>query len=613
MSFEIERTELVWPGKYDDDGKRVEPERVNLPFQVIERVNESRATREKQKTKDLSLFDTWEGNEGETFDEGWRNKLIWGDNRLIMSSLLEQFSGKVDLIYIDPPFAIGADFVVKTLVGEEGLEKSQSAIEEHAYRDTWGAGIDSYIQMMVPRLQFARELLTTSGLIFVHCDWHLGNIIRVLLDEIFGRKRFVNEIIWHYYNKYSAAKSNVPRAHDVIFLYSNGDDFTLNELREERTEPVKQLVRENVGGVLRNKRDSHGNLVYQTSYDKKVDDVWRIPALQPASHEWTGYPTQKHPALVERVLELASKPGDLVADFFVGSGTTAVVAERMERRWIGADLGRFAVHTTRKRLQEIDGCRPFEVLNLGRYERSYWNVATFGEDLDGDGTVNLFEYLAFILRLYGATPTTGMEHVHGEKEGALIHVGSVDAPVTIDEVDQTVHECVRLRAKELHVLGWEWEMGLHDLVADEAKKRGVKLVLRQIPNEAMELEDTAKEGAVRFFELAALDVETEHDDSSGAVSVHLRNFAIPNPELVPADVREAVETWSDYVDYWAVDWSYSDDSFHQGWVTYRTRQDRTLELTSDAHTYSESGTYKVMIKVIDIFGIDTSTIVEVEV
>lgn len=615
MGFDITRTELVWPGKYDDQGNRIEPERVDLPFQVIERVNESRATREREKQHGMSLFDVWRGDEGDTFEDGWRNKLIWGDNKLVMSSLLEQCAGKIDLIYIDPPFATGADFKVETLVGADGpgLTKEQSALEERAYRDTWGAGVDSYVQMMVPRLSLMREMLTDTGLLFTHCDWHLGHVIRILLDEVFGRERFVNEIVWHYYNKYSAAKSAVPRAHDVIFVYSRGAAFALNEVREERDAPVRQLVRENVDGVLKNKRDGDGNLVYQISHDKKIDDVWRIPALQPASGEWTGYPTQKHQDLLERIIAIGSNPDDLVADFFCGSGTTQVVAERMGRRWIASDLGRYAVHVSRKRMLGIEDCKPFEILNLGRYERAFWNVATFGEDLDGDGATSLYEYLAFILRLYGATATSGMEHIHGRKDKAFVHVGAVDAPVTMGELELAVEECLRLKGKELHLLGWEWEMGLNDLVVEEAKSRGVKLVLRQIPNEATELDATAEEGAVRFFELAWLGVQAHVTKQSSELSLELEDFVIPNPELVPDDVREAITTWSDYVDYWAVDWDYADDTFHQGWVTYRTRKDRSLALRTDTHRYDEPGTYRVMVKVIDIFGIDTSTIVTVTV
>lgn len=260
-----------------------------------------------------------------------------------------------------------------------------------------------------------------------------------------------------------------------------------------------------------------------------------------------------------------------------------------------------------KRLLEIENCRPFEILNLGKYERKYWQVATFGEDLDDDGLISLYEYVTFILKLYNASPVAGLQHLNGKKGRAFVHVGAVDSPVTIDEIAACIKECAALKAKELHILGWEWEMGLHDPMEDEAKARGVQLVLRQIPREVMEEQASAK-GDVQFFELAYLDVDVRPTRRKHEMVVYLNNFVIPNPELVPDEVREKIRRWSDYVDYWAVDWNFSDDTFHQGWVTYRTRQDRSLALQSDPHSYDDSGEHAVMVKVIDIFGNDTSKI-----
>lgn len=617
MSFEIKRTELVWPGKYDEDGNRVEPDRVNLPFQVIERVNESRATREREKEKGMSLFDTWEGDEGDTFEDGWRNKLIWGDNKLVMSSLLKQFAGKIDLIYIDPPFAVGADFTVSTEIGDErvAVTKEQSAIEEVAYRDTWSGGLASYLSVLYERLLLLKDLIAPTGSIYVHLDPTVSHYVKSLLDEIFGREGFVNEIIWHY-NTGGASSGKFSDKHDTLLFYGrDADSRIFNTQREPyREDATSHFTRVDDEGRRYRVREVNGTeYIYYLDEGRICHDVWDIDSLNAVARERVGYPTQKPEALLERVVEASSNPGGLVLDAFAGSGTSLAVAEKLGRRWIGIDLGRFAIHVSRKRLLDIEGCQPFEILNLGRYERSYWNVATFGEDLDGDGAVSLIEYLAFMLRLYGASPTSGLEHLHGEKEGAFVHIGAVDTPVTIGEVVQAAKECAKLKGTQLHVLGWEWEMGLHDLIEEEGRKYGVEIIKKQIPNEAMELDEAAGEGAVRFFELAALQVEANVDEASRTVTVSLDNFIIPNPELIPDEVREAVESWSDYVDYWAVDWNYSDDTFHQGWVTYRTRQDRSLELKSDKHTYEEPGTYRIMVKVIDIFGIDTSTIIEVTI
>ena len=248
---------------------------------------------------------------------------------------------------------------------------------------------------------------------------------------------------------------------------------------------------------------------------------------------------------------------------------------------------------------------------MGKYERQYWQGRTFGEKAKAVTERALYEYLAFILKLYDSQPLAGLTHLHGKKGKALVHIGAVDAPVTIDEVNAAIEECLHLKQKDLHVLGWEWEMGLSNLMVSEAKKRGVKLLLLQIPREVMEQQAVDK-GDIQFFELAYLEVEIQ-PLKKRAIKIHLNNFVIPNTELIPEDVRSKIKKWSDFIDYWAVDWDFRNDTFMQGWVAYRTRKDRTLALTSDAHAYEKQGTYRVLVKVIDIFGNDTSQVFEVEV
>ena len=237
---------------------------------------------------------------------------------------------------------------------------------------------------------------------------------------------------------------------------------------------------------------------------------------------------------------------------------------------------------------------------------------TFGEKKAKPITERaLYEYLSFILKLYGAQPVAGMDHLHGKKGKAIVHIGAVDAPVTIGEIESTVEECLKLKQRELHVLGWEWEMGLQNLVVQEAKHKGIKLLLLQIPREVME-QQAADKGDVRFFELAYLDAAIKKPKKR-TVEVTLKDFVIPNAELIPDEVRSKVRKWSDYIDYWAVDWDFRNDTFMQGWVTYRTRKDRMLALASDPHTYGKPGRYRVLVKVIDIFGNDTSQGYDVKV
>ena len=365
-------------------------------------------------------------------------------------------------------------------------------------------------------------------------------------------------------------------------------------------------------GKIVNAKGPDGKVMYRETNEKTVDDVWRISMLQPADRtENCGFPTQKPEAVLRRILQAASREGSLVADFFCGSGTTLAVAEKLGRRWIGCDLGRWGIHVTRKRMLGIDNCRPFEVLNLGKYERQYWQGMTFGEPKDKLlSERSLYEYLAFILKLYGAQPVAGLTHVHGKKGKALIHIGAVDAPVTIGEIDAAVAECAALKQGELHVLGWEWEMGLYDLMVGLANKKGVKLLLLQIPREVME-HQAAAQGDVNFFELAYLEARIRQPDQLTA-QVVLKDFVIPNTELIPEEVRSKVTKWSDYIDYWAVDWDFGNDTFIQGWVTYRTRKDRKLALSSDVHSYERPGKYRILVKVIDIFGNDTSQAFDVE-
>ncbi len=626
--IDITKTELVWPGKYNEDGSLIEVPRVSLPFQVIESVNLSRATREANKVRSMSLFDVYEGKEGNTFEEGWKNKLIWGDNLLVMGSLLEKFSGKVDLIYIDPPFDTGSDFSFQTMVGDDDDPlpgKEPSIIEEKAYRDTWGAGYDSYLHMMRSRLILLRDLLADTGSIFVHLDVHTGPYIKCLLDEVFGQENFQNEIAWYYYNKlHDSRKRLLPKAFDQILYYVKDKraSYAYNPLKEPRDKPVTKLKYKKIDGKIQNIVGPDGKVVTYESTERTVDNVWRIRCLQPANKsEWTHFQTQKPVDLIERIIQVGGSPGGLLLDMFAGSGASLVAAERQGMRWIGADISRWSIHLTRKRLLDEDACKPFEILNLGKYERQYWQSVTFGaQNSTTRAQQALYEYYSFILKLYAAQPLPGLTHLQGKKGKAMIHIGAVDSPVTIAEIDAAVDECASLKQSELHVLGWEWEMGVAGPnntvrkpgpVQDLAKKKGIKLLLMQIPREVME-QQAATKGDVHFFELAYLEAEIRHPKKL-SVQVALKDFVIPNTELIPEEVRNKVKKWSDYIDYWAVDWDFQNDTFMQGWVAYRTRKERRLPLTSDAHTYEKPGKYRVLVKVIDIFGNDTSQAFDVEV
>ncbi len=567
--IQITKTELVWPGKYREDGSLAEAPRANLPLQTIEVV----------------------GPEAE-----WRNKLIWGDNQLVMGSLLEEFANKIDLVYIDPPFATGADFSFTATTGEQRV----------AYRDTWKTGTGAYLAMMAERLRLIRDLLAPSGSLFLHCDWHVSHLLRLTGDEVFGPDNFLNEIVWYYYNKFQGNVKRFASNHDVVLWYRKSTSYQFTPQLEKRAEgKVKQLVRlwDKEKAAIVNAKGADGKVMYRETDERTVDDVWRISMLQPADRtENCGFPTQKPEALLQRIVQTASSEGDLVADFFCGSGTMLSVAEKLNRRWIGCDLGRWGIHTTRKRLLGIKEHRPFAVLNLGRHGRQYWQGVTFGAPC---------EYVAFVLKLYGAHPVAGLGHIHGKKSEALVHVGAVDVPTTTDDIDAAVEECARLKQRELHVLGWDWECERCDVMAGIARQKGITLRVLQIPQEVMEPQAVAK-GDLRFLPLASLEAEIEHLGKL-TTRVALKGFAIPNTESITQDARSRAKRWTDYIDYWAVDWDFQNDTFTQGWAAYRTRKEKKLPVVSDSHAYEKAASYRILVRVIDIFGNDTRQAFAVEV
>ena len=651
-------------------GKRTTVDRIVLPFQsleVVETINESRATREKEKG-------TFFRQDPNAIDVEWRNKLIWGDNKYVMSALLEKYAGKIDLIYIDPPFATGANFTTTVTIGDNEIEhtKEASAMEELAYRDTWGKGLDSFLQMMYDRLVLMRELLSDKGSIYVHLDYRTCSYVRVVMDEIFGIENFKNEIVWQRSDPHNDAKKKYGNIHDTILYYSKPnakyywDKITVELSESAQVEyswlklkdgSIKKFTGVIPDGAKRfkverasqkgNNKDrifewrgiklksglqwmgtkpemeqmlKDGDL-YLPNYpdgaqrcrvlylegredSQVIQDIWQDTGRMKGGKGT--YPTQKPEQLLERIILASSVAGDLIADIFGGSGTTASVAEKLERRWITSDLGRYAIHTARKRFLEIDGCKPFEILNIGKYERQYWQTIQFGNKT---AEQTMAEYIAFVLKLYKAEALPGSVYIHGKKGNKLVHIGGVDAPVTFGDIQNALEDTRKMKQNELVVLGWEWEMGLHDVVEQEAEKAGIKLHLLSIPREAMD-KRAVDAGDIQFFELAYL--ETEVKKSAHGYQVMLTDFVIPNLDLIPAEVKKLIKKWSDYIDYWSVDWDYKDDTFHNQWQSYRTKKDRSLDLITDPNQYPKKGDYRVMVKVIDIFGNDTTHIIELE-
>lgn len=474
-------TELIWDGKYDAQGRKVAPPKIALPFQTVETVNESAADRDRMQ----DLFASGRPTE-------WRNRLIWGDKKYVLPSLLEEFAGKVNLIYIDPPFDTGANFSYTATIpddpdtdGDQGATfvKEPSVIEQKAYRDTWGKGLDGYLKWFYDTVVLLRDLLAENGTLYVHLDHNVGHYAKAVLDEVFGIDRFINEIVW----KRQSAKGDVTqgarhmgRIHESIYLYSKSEEYSWNmqftpydqsyiDAFYRHTDPDGRRYR--LSDTTAPGKASKGNPHYeflgvtryyrfskqkmQALYEqgrivqtrkgtvpaqkRYLDEMLGVPLqslwldlkpIQSQALEGLGYSTQKPEGLLDRIINTSSNEGDLVLDCFCGSGTTAAVAEKLNRRWITCDLGRFAIHTTRKRLLGIPGVKPFVVQNLGKYERQAWQAAEFGEGAEAATRA----YRQFVLELYHAQPIEGYVWLHGNKSGRMVHVGGVDAPVTRADV-----------------------------------------------------------------------------------------------------------------------------------------------------------------------------------
>ncbi|MBX9811256.1 MAG: site-specific DNA-methyltransferase [Burkholderiales bacterium] len=723
LLFEEKReVELVWNGKTNEVCNVV------LPFQTIEQVDEPRAEKDVKIQGDL--FDPASGRQL----KGWTNKLIWGDNKLILASLKNgplreeiEKQGGIKLIYIDPPFDVGADFSMDIEIGDDTFTKKPSILEELAYRDTWGKGRDSFLAMIYERLVLMRDLLAEDGSIYVHMGPNISHLVRAVCDEVFGSTRHLNEIIW----RRAFAHSDSHRCgiiHDSILLYSKSDRWQWNTVRQaadpEYIETFFDSFDENVGkryqritltapgitkegqsgqpwrgidpsAIGRHWAKSHDELDrldkegrihwpkkgvprlkrYEDEYEGMViQDIWTdINKIHNQALEATGYDTQKPEALLERIILASSNEADLVADFFCGSGTTAAVAEKLGRKWIASDLGKFAIHATRKRMigvqrqlkQEGKPYRAFEILNLGKYERQHF--IGMNPDLREAQKQKQIEekekaFVELILRAYRAEPVAGFASFHGKKAGRLVVVGPVNLPVTRLFVEEIILECRQKHITKVDILAFDFEMGLFPNILDEAKAKGVDIAPKYIPPDVFDKRAVEKNQVV-FHDVAFIEVKPHvkkntlaieltdfsvfhSQDSIAAAEATLKNngskIVIEKGRIVKVNkdkngivTREVLtKHWTDWIDYWSADFDFEnkreivrvknedtgeteerwtgDYIFENEWQSFRTKKDRKLELKSVAQECTP-GRRKVAVKVVDIFGNDTMKVIEVMV
>jgi len=696
LLFEEKReVELVWNGKTNEVCNIV------LPFQSIEQVDEPRREGSGPQKKYAFLEAAGYSLDGRGRQlKGWTNKLIWGDNKLILSSLKNgplreeiEKQGGLKLIYIDPPFDVGADFSMDIEVGGDTFTKRPNILEEIAYRDTWGKGADSFIAMIYERLALMRDLLADNGSIYVHCDWRVSAFIRLALDEVFGRDSFVNEIIWTFTGGTDRGVG-FQQKHNSIFFYEKSSSRIFNPTYVDFSEATKKRFNKIDRNGRRYKEnslaDGRTTITYMKEEGKMCPDCWDFPIVNRTYNEFEGYPTQKPEALLERIIRASSNEGDLVADFFSGSGTTAAVAEKLGRKWIATDLGKFAIHTTRKRLigvqrqlkQEGKDYRAFEILNLGRYERQHYvgiNPNLREEEQRQQLEEKEAAFVELILHAYRAEPVTGFHTFCGKKAGRLISVGPVNLPVTRLYVEDVINECRQKQITRVDILGFEFEMGLFPNALEEARQKGIDIASKYIPAEVFDKRAVEK-GQVVFHDVAAIEVKTHlrkksvaveltdfsvfyAQDSVAAAEVALKDKAskvvVEQGQIVKVSkdkdglVSREVLTkhWTDWIDYWAVDFNFESKRevvrvkrelapdeqrslpgmerpqqkletweevwtgeyiFENEWQSFRTKKDRSLELTSPFHD-CEPGRRKIAVKVVDIFGNDTMTIVDVMV
>ena len=594
---------------------------------------------------------------------GWMNRLIYGDNLLAMAALLagdEQtpsLRGKVDLIYIDPPFDSKADYRTRvTLPGVE-LEQRPTVIEQFAYSDTWSDGTASYLAMMTPRLILMRELLADTGSIYVHLDWHVGHYVKLVMDEVFGKQCFQNEITWCYREAINSTK-RWNRKHDNIYFYTRDpENFTFNPNEvlqphspstiakyryEDEYGKYRLMGRGIAGSPIQSARDvspewerSHPDLVYRHymrggTYSV---DYWVVDALNQVSFERVGYSTQKPSAILERILKASTNNNNLVIDFFSGSGTTAAVAEKLGRRWIVADIGKPACMIMRKRLIDQEA-KPFLYQAIGDYQVEAAKVHFGRRD------IRMGDLSQIVLSLYGALPLppeanpqrnlgqiAGIDF-DGKRGGKTLVLA--DSPNKLTGA-ATLKKAIAQRDNLLGgwdrvvVLGWNFEPSIGETITALNDDRLEVLVIPPDLLDRLKKKGGVDKlrGQVRFSSLQYLTlhpIERQAQGDQETLTVRLKNYVLLSPEAINLDddnrakLRQVANAEPlALIEYWAVDPDYDGQVFRSVWQDYRgnTANDAdALRVTTQAvlTVAAKDGPRKVCVRVVDVFGFEAEVI-----
>lgn len=569
----------------------------------------------------------WKGTNPQEIESKWCNRLIYGDNLLAMQALLtgdkssnlEALRGKVDLIYIDPPFDSKADYRTKiTLPGNEITQKP-TTFEQFGYSDLWQKGTVSYLEYMYPRLLLMRELLSDKGSIYVHIDWHVGHYIKILLDDIFGKENFTNEIVWHYPSM-SITNSFFPRKHDCIYCYKKGETRYFNAfsnyVRVEYSENTIKRAKYAAGF-------NNDNADYLKDNTKLCDDVWTIGHVK-SKNEIVGYATQKPEKLLERIIAASSNEGDLVCDFFGGSGTTAAVAERLGRRWITTDIGKPSNLVMRKRFIDMNA-KPFLYQAIGDY-----NKEAFATNKHFSRVGDLCEV---VLKLYGALPFE-KERLDDRRWGyikggkTLVFVDSPNkftSKNTLKKAFEAKKNLLGGSWSKCVVLSWNYHFDISEGL--ELYKDSVEVL--SIPPDLLDrlrrngLGKLIDSGSIRFTSLQYLTLKNielkSWDKEEDELKVELGNYILHSPDAIPLDEKDK-QTLEEImtndplslIEYWSIDPDYDGETFRSIWQDYR----QNTENDKDALHCVYSATLRVKkkaertvcVKAVDVFGLESIVI-----
>lgn len=563
--------------------------------------------------------------------EGWMNRLIYGDNLLTMQALLAgdpatglpSMRGKVDLIYIDPPFDSKADYRTKITLPGADIQQKPTVIEQFAYADTWEEGTVSYLRMMYPRLVLMRELLSDRGSIYVHIDWHVGHYVKILMDEIFGKDNFVNEVIW-YYRRWNIESSSYATNHDTLLYYGkNRKNRTYNQLYIPKSEKSSAQGKSWIS-VIGEDGIRRSVMTDVPTKGVPMPDVWDISMINPVAKERLGYATQKPEALLERIIKASSNEGDLVCDFFGGSGTTAAVAERLGRRWIIGDIGKPASLVMRKRFidQEV---KPFLYQSIGDYQKEAFR--------NNKRYQRVGDLSQVVLGLYGALPFAPEQcndrnfgYVKGTR--TLVMVDSPNRLTTAATIKRAVEAKASLLGggwDKVVVLGWNFAFDISQAIQQYQNANVVVLV---IPPDL--LDKLSKKGykkliddrSVRFSSLQYLSaalVNVYRQGDQDELDIALKDYVLLSPDNIPLDDKDKEKLCEvmeedplSLIEYWSIDPDYDGVTFRSTWQDYRENTDNDddplhcIYSTRLRVPHKEQRT--VCVKAVDVFGFESQVV-----